>query len=400
MTGGTPLPLEGITVVSLEQAVAAPFATRQLADMGARVVKIERPDGGDFARGYDASVRGQSSFFVWLNRSKESVALDLKLPDGRRILERLIGRADVFVQNLAPGAADRLGLDATSLRARDPRLVVCNVSGYGPGGPYRDKRAYDLLVQAEAAVPAITGTPETPSKVGFSVADISAGMYAFSNVLLALFARERSGRGATLDVSLFDSIAEWMSAPAYFTRYSGREPMRAGLHHATIAPYGPVRCGDGYDVIVAIQNQREWERFCSRILRDASLSADARFSTVAARVEHRAELDVLVGAACALRTRDALERELDDAEIAHARANDVAAFVAHPQLAARERWREVESEVGPLAALHPPFSGLGDPRMDPIPALGEHTSRVLAELGFDGASIAAFVASGAVKVAA
>jgi itaconate CoA-transferase len=334
-------------------------------------------------------VRGQSSFFVWLNRSKESVAIDLKAPDGRRILERLIGRADVFVQNLAPGAADRLGLDASSLRARNPRLVVCNVSGYGPGGPYRDKRAYDLLVQAEAAVPAITGTPETPSKVGFSVADISAGMYAFSNVLLALFARERSGGGATLDVSLFDSIAEWMSAPAYFTRYSGREPMRAGLHHATIAPYGPVRCADGYDVIVAIQNQREWERFCARILRDANLAADARFST-----------DALVGAACGARTRDELELELDAAEIAHARANDVAAFVAHPQLAARERWRDVESEVGPLAALRPPFSGLGEPRMDPIPALGEHTAPVLAELGFDRASIAAFVASGTVKVPA
>jgi crotonobetainyl-CoA:carnitine CoA-transferase CaiB-like acyl-CoA transferase len=351
--------------------------------MGARVIKIERPDGGDFARGYDASVRGYSSFFVWLNRSKESVALDLKTPDGLRILERLIGRADVFVQNLAPGAADRLGLDAASLRARDPRLVVCNVSGYGPGGPFRDKRAYDLLVQAEAAVPAITGTPDTPSKVGFSVADISAGMYAFSSILLALFARERGGVGATLDVSLFDSIAEWMSAPAYFTRYSGREPTRAGLHHATIAPYGPVRCADGYDVIVAIQNRREWERFCARVLRDASLSADPRFSTVAARVEHRAELDALVGAACVMRTRDELERELDDAEIAHARANDVSAFVAHPQLAARERWREVESEVGPLEALLPPFFGLGEPRMDPIPALGEHTARVLAELGFD-----------------
>jgi formyl-CoA transferase len=400
VTARAPLPLEGITVVSLEQAVAAPFATRQLADMGARVVKIERTDGGDFARGYDATVRGYSSFFVWLNRSKESVALDLKAADGRAILGRLIDRADVFVQNFAPGAADRLGLDAVSLRARDPRLVVCNVSGYGPGGPYREKRAYDLLVQAEAAVPAITGTPETPSKVGFSVADISAGMYAFSNVLLALFARERSGQGATLDVSLFDSIAEWMSAPAYFTRYGGREPLRAGLHHATIAPYGPVRCADGYDVIVAIQNQREWERFCARVLGDASLGADDRFSNVSARVAHRAELDALVGAACAARTRVELERELDDAEIAHARANDVAAFVAHPQLESRGRWRDVESEVGTLSALVPPFAGLGEPRMDPIPALGEHTARVLAELGFDAASIAAFVASGAVKVAA
>ncbi len=374
------LPLAGITVVALEQAVAAPFATRQLADMGARVIKLERPGTGDFARGYDATVAGQSSFFVWLNRSKESVALDLKEARSREILDALVARADVFIANLAPGAAERLGFGAARLRARDPRLIVCDVSGYGDAGPYRDKKAYDLLVQAEAALPATTGD-ERPAKVGISICDIAAGMYAFSAIVLALFARERTGSGAALSVSLFDAIAEWMSAPAYATLYGGREPVRAGLRHNSIYPYGPFRCGDGAVLMLAVQNDREWAAFCECVLQRPELANDPRFAGNAARSENRLEIDALIDAAFAGYTSDEAAELLERSGIATSRSNDVAGFLAHPQLSVRERWREVATPGGPVRAFLPPFVGLGEPAMGPVPALGEHTERVLREFG-------------------
>jgi crotonobetainyl-CoA:carnitine CoA-transferase CaiB-like acyl-CoA transferase len=375
------LPLAGITVVALEQAVAAPFASRQLADMGARVIKIERPGTGDFARGYDATVAGQSSFFVWLNRSKESVALDLRETRSREILDALTARADVFISNLAPGAVERLGFAAARLRARDPRLIVCDVSGYGTAGPYRDKKAYDLLVQAEAAVPATTGDAQ-PAKVGISICDIAAGMYAFSSILLALFARERGGAGATLSVSLFDAIAEWMSAPAYATANGGREPERAGLRHNSIYPYGPFRCGDGASVMLAIQNDREWAAFCAGILLRPELAADPRFSDNVARSRNRAAVDALIEDAFASLSCDEASALLDRHAIATSRLNDVAGFVAHPQLTARDRWRDVATPAGDVRAILPPFIGLGEPSMGPVPAVGEHTDRVLREFGF------------------
>ena len=375
-----PLPLTGITVVAIEQAVAAPFATRQLADMGARVIKIERPDGGDFARGYDASVAGQSSFFVWLNRGKESVALDLKSPAAANVLHALLARADVFVQNLAPGAAERLGLGTETLRARFPSLIVCGVSGYGDDGPYREKKAYDLLVQAEVGLPAITGAAE-PAKVGISICDIAAGMYAFSSILLALFARRNTGEGAALSVSLFDAIAEWMSAPAYATLGSGREPARTGVAHNTIYPYGAFRCGDGGSVMLAVQNDREWAALCAGVLDRAELARDPRFATNVARNANRAEVTALIENAFAGLTCDGATALLERRGIATSRANGVAQFLAHPQLGERARWREIDSPAGRIAAMLPPFIGLGEPAMGAVPALGEHTESVLAELG-------------------
>jgi len=390
-------PLEGITVVALEQAVAAPFATRQLADLGARVIKIERPDAGDFARGYDATVKGLSSYFVWLNRSKESLTLDLKRPEARGVLDRLIARADVFVQNLAPGAAERLGAGPADLAARHPRLVVCTVSGYGLSGPYAEKKAYDLLVQSEVGLVSITGTEDTPSKVGISVADIAAGMYAYSGILTALLARATSGRGATLDVSLFDALAEWMSAPAYYTAYGGTQPARTGANHATIAPYGPFACADGESVYLAIQNVREWTRFCADVLRRPELADDERFRSNALRVEHRAELHQAIDAATGGLTAAALVARLEGAKIAYARMNSVARFLEHPQLAARNRWRDIDSPAGPIATLLPPVHLDGvDPVMGAVPALGEHTAAILAELGFDSGTIAAWRQEGTV----
>ncbi|WP_405054961.1 CaiB/BaiF CoA transferase family protein [Vulcanimicrobium alpinum] len=374
------LPLAGITVVAIEQAVAAPFATRQLADMGARVIKIERPDGGDFARGYDASVNGLSSFFVWLNRGKESVAVDLKAPGAARILDALLARADVFVQNLAPGAAERLGLGAAELRARYPALIACSVTGYGDGGPYGQKKAYDLLVQAESGLPAITGDAE-PAKVGISICDIAAGMYAFSSILLALFARTSGGAGASLSVSLFDALAEWMSAPAYATLGTGREPPRTGLAHNTIYPYGAFRCGDGGRVMLAVQNDREWAALCAGVLGRPELARDPRFATNVARNAHRSEIDALIEAAFAGRTRDEAGALLERNGIASSRANSVAEFLEHPQLRERGRWSEVDTPAGRTASLLPPFSGLGTPAMGPVPALGEHTARVFEEFG-------------------
>ena len=392
-----PLPLEGITVVSLEQAVAAPFATRQLGDIGARVIKIERPDGGDFARGYDAAVNGLSSYFCWLNRSKESLTLDLKTPGGAEVLNRLLARADVFVQNLAPGAAGRLGTEGASLSSRYPRLIVCNISGYGSTGPYASKKAYDLLVQSEVGLVSITGTEDTPSKVGISVADIAAGMYAYSGILTALFARQRHGSGTVIEVSLFDALAEWMTAPAYYAGYGGSPPPRTGAHHASIAPYGPFAASDGRQIFLAIQNAREWRRFCADILGDAALADDGRFRTNALRVQHRPALHAIVGAAIGARPSAAIEERLESAGIAWADMNTVDRFLEHPQLTARDCWREVASEKGAVRALVPPARIDGvQPAMGAIPSLGQHSEAILTELGFTSDTIAGWRREGTI----
>lgn len=391
------LPLEGVTVVSLEQAVAAPFATRQLADLGARVIKIERPGVGDFARGYDETVNGLASHFVWLNRSKESLTLDLKRPAAKDILNRLLSEADVFIQNLAPGATERLGFGASALRESYPRLVICDVSGYGPSGPYRDKKAYDLLVQCEAGLVSITGTQDTPSKVGISVADIAAGMYAYSGILGALFRRERTGEGAAVEVSLFDALAEWMGFPAYFTLYGGEQPKRSGARHAAIAPYGPFACGDGETVFLGIQNEREWALFCEVVLERLEVSQDERFSSGSSRVANRAALDEEIESVFEKLTAEEAIDRLEKAKIANARMRTVQDFLEHPQLEARGRWREVGSPVGALRALLPPVTMNGaEPIMAPIPDVGEHTDHILADLGYDEAAVAALRSEGAV----
>jgi itaconate CoA-transferase len=377
------LPLQGLTVVAVEQAVAAPFASRQLADLGARVIKVERPGTGDFARGYDTTVNGLSSHFVWLNRSKESLTLDLKRPEAAGVLRQLVARADVFLHNLAPGAMGRLGFGSAALRKAHPRLVICEISGYGTTGPYRDKKAYDLLVQSEAGLVSITGTPDAPSKVGISVADISAGMYAFSGILAALMRRERTGEGAALDVSLFDSLAEWMGFPAYYTGYGGTPPPRSGARNAVIAPYGPYTAGDGKVVYLGLQNEREWARFCADVLGRPDLAADERFNSNSKRVAARDAMDELITAAFSTLTAAEVIARLETAGIANARMNTVEEFLAHPQLEARGRWRTVGSPAGPLRTIAPPFNidGIESP-MSPIPAVGEHTGAILGELGF------------------
>jgi itaconate CoA-transferase len=382
------LPLEGVTVVSLEQAVAAPFATRQLADLGARVIKVERPGAGDFARTYDTAVKGMASYFVWLNRGKQSVALDLKSPVGLSVLTRLIDRSDVFVQNLAPGAAARMGLSAEQLRARDPRLVVCDVSGYAPDGPMGDRRAYDLLIQCEAGLLSVTGTPESPAKAGISVADIAGGMYAFSSVLAALYARARTGEGAALAVSLFESLTEWMSQPMYYAMYTGTPPPRTGTSHATIAPYGTFRTAGGGAVQLAVQNDREWCRLCGQVLGRPDLADDPRFATNTARVAARAELHAEIEAALSQHTPDDVRTLLDAARIANGKLNTVSDLLAHPQL--EHRWGEVDSPAGPLRALPSPISlGGAAPPLGPVPAVGEHTDAILAELGLTPGELAA-----------
>jgi len=389
-------PFDAVTIVSLEQAVAAPFATRQLADLGARVIKIERPGSGDFARAYDATVKGQSSYFVWLNRSKESLTLDLKAPGAAEVLDRLLARADVFVQNVGPGAAGRLGTAAADLHARYPRLIICSVTGYGSSGPYADRRAYDLLVQSEAGLLSLTGTDTEPAKAGISIADIAAGMYAYSGVLTALCARASHGRGAIVDVSLFDALAEWMSAPAAYTAYGGSAPPPSGARHASIAPYGPVTTRDG-QLFLAVQNAREWSRLCTDVLGLPDLSADPRFGTNPLRVANRAALDSAIDAVTGGLTTTELVARLDAAQIAHARMNSMADFVDHPQLAARDRWREVDSPGGPFRALVPPVTiDAEPPRMDAVPALGAHTDTILRELGFGADAIAAWRAEGTI----
>jgi crotonobetainyl-CoA:carnitine CoA-transferase CaiB-like acyl-CoA transferase len=390
-------PFDQLTVVSLEQAVAAPFATRQLADLGARVIKIERPGTGDFARAYDTTVKGLSSYFVWLNRSKESLTLDLKRPAGAEILERLLARADVFVQNVAPGAADRLGTSPAALQAQHPALIVCTVSGYGTTGPYANRKAYDLLVQSEVGLLSLTGFEDAPAKVGISVADIAAGMYAYSGILAALYARASHGRGAIVDVSLFDALAEWMSAPAAYTEYGGSAPPRIGPHHASIAPYGPVTTEDNETIYIAIQNANEWIRFCADVLGRSRVATDERFATNPLRVENRRALDTVIGNIVARLTSAEFTRRLDKVGIAYAHMNSMTEFLTHPQLAARGRWREVDSPAGPIHALAPPVSiNNEEPRMGPIPALGAHTDAILRELGYDAATTAALRAEGTI----
>ena len=382
------LPLEGITVVSLEQAVAAPFATRQLADLGARVIKIERPDVGDFARGYDATVRGLSSHFVWLNRSKESLTLDLKRVEAKVVLHRLLEKADVFVQNLAPGATERLGFASQELRKKYPRVIVCDVSGYGSSGPYRDKKAYDMLVQAETGLISITGTDETPCKVGISVADIACGMYAYSGILTALLVRSKTGEGIALETSLFDSLGEWMSYAAYYS-LGGAAPPRTGANHATIAPYGPVRSGDNKVVYLGLQNEREWKKFCEVVLQSPQLSVDPRFDSNAKRVQNRPQLDLVMQGVFQKLTAAEIIARLDAARIANARLNTVQEFMEHPQLKTRERWRMVDSTVGPLPALLPPVTMENvETVMKDVPALGQQTDAILHEIGFNAETIA------------
>jgi itaconate CoA-transferase len=391
------LPLAGVTVVALEQAVAAPFATRQLADLGARVIKIERPEGGDFARSYDGKVRGMSSQFIWLNRSKESLTLDLKQPQAPEVLERLLGRADVFVQNLAPGAAGRLGLDAPELRKKYPRLIVCGLSGYGSSGPYRDKKAYDLLIQSETGLVSITGTEQTPCKVGISIADIAAGMYAYSGILTALLMRARTGEGVALEVSLFEALAEWMGYPVYYTAFGGSAPRRTGARHAVIEPYGPWTSGDNLAIFLGVQNEREWKRFCDTVLEQPELASDPRFASNASRVENRGALYRIVGDVFGrLAAREIIER-LEAARIANARANSVEEFIRHPQLSARNRWTTVGSPVGSLPALIPPVTMEGvEASLRPVPALGQHTDAILAELGFHSEAIASWRRAGVI----
>jgi itaconate CoA-transferase len=381
------LPLEGTTVIAVEQAVAAPFATRQLADLGARVIKIERPGVGDFARGYDTTVKGMSSHFVWLNRSKQSLTLDLKQPEATDVLRRLLPRADVFIHNLAPGAMSRLGFASADVRREHPRLIVCEVSGYGSSGPYCDKKAYDLLVQSETGVLSITGSEDEPAKVGISVADISAGMYAFSSVLAALLRREKTGEGSAVEISLFDSLAEWMSYPVYYT-YGGTPPPRSGARHATIDPYGPYTAGDGKVVFIGLQNEREWVRFCSDVLQKPALATDPRFASNPRRVQHRRELDAEIFSAFrGLAAEQVIER-LERSQIANARMNTVRELIEHPQLAARDRWHNVPSPAGDVRMLKPPFNFDGmDIPMSAIPGVGEHTDMILEELGIRGAIV-------------
>ncbi|MFF0688474.1 CaiB/BaiF CoA transferase family protein [Streptomyces albogriseolus] len=376
------LPLSGVTVVTVEQAVAAPYATRQLADLGARVIKVERPGKGDFARRYDTTVHGTSSYFVWINRSKESLTLDLKDPRGRDILHELLADADVFVQNLAPGAAGRLGLGADDLARRHPRLVPCTISGWGTTGPWADRKAYDLLVQCQTGLVSLTGTPGETARTGISVADIAAGMYAYSGVLTALYTRATTGEVHPVEVSLFEALAEWMGQPAYYTRYGGAQPPRLGTQHATIAPYGTFRAADGREVLFSIQNEREWAALCREFLGRPELTDDPRFATSSDRVAHRDELNAIVADRCARDDAEELLKNLEGIGIACAGVNDVAAFLDHPVLAERGRWREIGVPGGTAEALLPPADLAGLPaRMDPVPAVGEHTETILRDLG-------------------
>ena len=390
-------PLEGITVVSLEHAVAAPLATRHLADLGARVIKIERPGAGDFARGYDTRVRGEASHFIWINRSKESLTLNVKHPEAAKILRGLLTDADVLVQNLAPGAAERLGLSFADLHPLNPRLITCNISGYGPGGPDTERKAYDMLIQAEAGFLSVTGTPDAPAKAGISVADIAAGIYAYNNILAALLQRGRTGKGCNIDISMLEAMAEWMGYPMYYAYDGAPPPPRAGASHATIFPYGPFPAGDGRDVILGIQSEREFAKFCDLILGDPALATDPRFDSNSNRSANATALTAIITAAFAGSTAEEIIARLDAAGIANARLNDMAGLWAHPQLKARNRWREVETPAGPVPALLPP-GNLGDtaPRMDPVPALGAHTATILASLGYDSAQIDTLTGEGAV----
>ena len=390
-------PLDGITVVSLEHAIAAPFCTRQLADLGARVIKVERPVVGDFARAYDTRVKGQSSHFIWTNRSKESLSLDLKQPAAMAVLNEVLQEADVLVQNLAPGAAARMGLGYAALKERCPRLIVCDISGYGEDGPYRDKKAYDLLIQSEAGLLSITGTPDDPSKAGNSIADIAAGMYAYSAILAALLQRGRTGEGSHIDVSMLESLAEWVGYPLYYAFEGASPPPRTAASHASIYPYGPFAAGDGGTVMLGLQNEREWKVFCDTVLEQPGLATDPRFHSNAQRNLHRTELRALILAVFANLDTAAVVARLDRAQIANARMNDMAGVWNHPQLAARERWQPVDTPAGRVPALLPPGRHSGfDYRMDPVPAVGQHTHAILRQLGRSEADIATLSAAGAI----
>ncbi|WP_263139857.1 CaiB/BaiF CoA-transferase family protein [Pseudomonas sp. RIT-PI-AD] len=385
-----PRPLDGLTVVSLEHAIAAPFCTRQLADLGARVIKIERPGSGDFARAYDTRTRGLSSHFVWTNRSKESLALDLKKDGAEFILQQLLEKADVLVQNLAPGAAARMGLSFEQLHARFPRLIVCDISGYGEGGPYEQKKAYDLLIQSEGGFLSVTGGPGTDelAKAGCSIADIAAGMYAYTSVLSALLLRTKTGLGSRIDVSMLESLVEWMGYPLYYAYDEAKPPARAGAAHSTIYPYGPFPVGDGGTVMLGLQNEREWALFCEKVISQPSLLVDERFISNANRSDNREALrTIIVEAFARLTTREVIER-LDGAPIANARVNDMHDVWRHPQLEARRRWTEVQSAAGSIRALLPPGANDAfEPRMDAIPSVGQHTESILRELGYPHSDI-------------
>lgn len=381
------LPLSGVTVVTLEHAIAAPFCTRQLADLGARVIKIERPGSGDFARAYDERVRGLASHFVWTNRSKESITLDVKKPEAAEILRKLIGQADVLVQNLAPGAAARLGLSHAALSPQHPKLIVCDISGYGDDpahpGPFRDKKAYDLLIQSESGFLSVTGSPGEPAKAGCSIADIAAGMYAYTNILAALLERGRTGKGKRIDISMLESMAEWMSFPLYYAFEGAQPPKPAGAAHATIFPYGPFPTGDGKLVMLGLQNEREWTVFCERVLRQPELAADDRFLSNSKRVANREALRAIIVETFRSLDSPEVTRRLEEAQIANARINDMLALWEHEQLTARQRWVDVESPAGRIPAMLPPGIGqAADVRMDAVPSLGQHTEAILEELGY------------------
>ncbi len=377
-----PRPLDGITVVSLEHAIAAPFCSRQLADLGARVIKVERPEVGDFARGYDQRVKGLASHFVWTNRSKESLALDLKDPKGKEVLNRLLEKTDVLIQNLAPGAAARMGLSHSQLSTKHPRLIVCDISGYGEDGPYRDKKAYDLLIQSEAGFLSVTGTPEAPSKAGCSIADIAAGMYAYTNILSALMLRDKTGKGSGIDVSMLEALTEWMGFPLYYAFDGAAPPPRAAASHATIYPYGPFAAGDGKKVMLGLQNEREWQSFCDRVLEKPELKSDPRFESNFKRNENRAALEAIILDVFSGLTAAQVITRLEEAPIANAQVNTMADVWVHPQLQARDRWRMVDSPAGALPALLPPgVNNQFDYRMDGIPAVGQHNAAILEELG-------------------
>lgn len=375
-------PLDGITVVSLEHAIAAPFATRQLADLGARVIKVERPGSGDFARGYDTRVNGLSSHFVWTNRSKESLALDLKDAKGMEVLMALLQKTDVLIQNLAPGAAARMGLSHEQLKEQFPRLIVCDISGYGNDGPYRDKKAYDLLIQSEAGFLSITGTPEHPSKAGCSIADIAAGMYAYTNILSALMLREKTGVGSSIDVSMLEALSEWMGYPLYYAYQGASPPPRSAASHATIYPYGPFPAGDQKTVMLGLQNEREWQVFCEQVLMQPNLAKDPRFDSNFKRNENRQTLEAIIIETFATMTAADVVAKLESAQIANAQVNDMHDLWNHAQLKARNRWVDVQTPAGPVPALLPPGKNAAfDYRMDPIPAVGEHTEAIMRELG-------------------
>jgi crotonobetainyl-CoA:carnitine CoA-transferase CaiB-like acyl-CoA transferase len=390
-------PLDGITVVALEHVIAAPFATRQLADLGARVIKIERPGSGDFARNYDQRAKGMSSHFTWVNRSKESLTLDLKHESALTILRKLLETADVFVQNLAPGAAARMGLTPQTLQASNPQLIYCNLSGYGENGPYRDKKAYDLLIQSEAGLLSITGTPETPSKVGISIADIAAGMYTYTNILAALLQRQKTGKGSVIDISMLEALGEWMGYPMYYSMDGATPPPRTGASHATIFPYGPYLAGDGKTIMLGLQNEREWALFCEKVLLQPELATDPRFDKNFKRNENRVELNAIILKIFSAMTSEQVLAKLEEAQIANASLNDMHQFWDHPQLRARERWHSVESPNGLIPALLPPgINTAYEYRMDKVPSVGEHTERILKELGYSEESIQQLKQSGAI----